>query len=118
MVPAGHFSPALARRAYLPNLIATRWRSPVSSTNRRPNAQTFSAEGFVDVSQPRALRDDEIPNLIADYRYAARDAIDAGFDGVELHSANHSSATRTWCNGYKRNGLSTLAGGQALRRWR
>jgi N-ethylmaleimide reductase len=63
--------------------------APVSSTNRRPNAQTFSAEGFVDVSQPRALRDDEIPGLIADYRNAARNAIDAGFDGVEVHSANN-----------------------------
>ncbi len=63
--------------------------APVSSTNRRPNAQTFSAEGFVDVSQPRALRDDEIPDLIADYRNAARNAIDAGFDGVEVHSANN-----------------------------
>lgn len=63
--------------------------APVSSTNRRPNAQTFSAEGFVDVSQPRALRDDEIPGLIADYRHAARCAIDAGFDGIEVHSANN-----------------------------
>jgi len=63
--------------------------SPVSSTNRRPNAKTFIADGFVDVSQPRALRDDEIPSLIADYRHAAGYAIDAGFDGVEVHSANN-----------------------------
>ena len=63
--------------------------APVSSTDRRPNAQTFSAEGFVDVSQPRALRDDEIPGLIADYKQAARNAIDAGFDGVEVHAANN-----------------------------
>jgi N-ethylmaleimide reductase len=63
--------------------------SPVSSTNRRPNAMTFAAEGFVEVSPPRALRDDEIPTLIADYRHAARCAMDAGFDGVEVHSANN-----------------------------
>ena len=63
--------------------------SPVSSTDRRPHAQTFSAAGFVDVSPPRALRDDEIPGLIADYRHAARCALDAGFDGVEVHAANN-----------------------------
>lgn len=63
--------------------------SPVSSTARRPDAMTFTAQGFVDVSRPRALRDDEIPSLITDYRRAARHAIDAGFDGVEVHSANN-----------------------------
>ncbi len=61
---------------------------PVSSTNRRPNAKTFTHEGFVDTSTPRALRDDEIPGLIEAYRCAARNAIAAGFDGVEVHSAN------------------------------
>jgi N-ethylmaleimide reductase len=61
---------------------------PVSSTGRRSNAKTVTREGFVDVSEPRALRDDEIPGLIADYRHAARCAIEAGFDGVEVHSAN------------------------------
>ncbi|HZX33387.1 MAG TPA: alkene reductase [Rhodocyclaceae bacterium] len=61
---------------------------PVSSTSRRPNAKTFTRDGFVDVSEPRALRDDEIPGLIADYRHAARCAMEAGFDGVEVHSAN------------------------------
>jgi len=62
--------------------------APVSSTNRRPDAQTFTREGFVPVSAPRALRDGELPGLIADYRHAARCAIEAGFDGVEVHSAN------------------------------
>lgn len=50
---------------------------------------TFSAAGFVEVSAPRALEDDEIPGLIADYRQAARNAIEAGFDGVEVHAANN-----------------------------
>jgi len=63
--------------------------APVSSTGRRPNAMTFTAAGFVDVSQPRALRDDEIPGLVDDYRIAARNAKAAGFDGVEVHAANN-----------------------------
>ncbi|MFN4341648.1 MAG: alkene reductase [Azonexus sp.] len=61
---------------------------PVSSTDRVAKASTFTRDGFVPVSQPRALRDDEIPGLIEDYRRAARNAIAAGFDGVEIHAAN------------------------------
>jgi N-ethylmaleimide reductase len=63
--------------------------APVSSTDRRPNAMTFAADGFVEVSAPRALRDDEIPALVDDYRQAACNAMAAGFDGVEVHAANN-----------------------------
>jgi N-ethylmaleimide reductase len=62
--------------------------APVSSTNKKAEAMTFTSEGFIPVSTPRALRDDEIPGLIDDYRRAARNAIAAGFDGVEIHGAN------------------------------
>lgn len=61
---------------------------PVSSTARRANAKTFTAKGFEEVSEPRALRLDELPGIVADYRQAARNAIDAGFDGIEVHGAN------------------------------
>lgn len=61
---------------------------PVSSTDKTANASTFTREGFIPVSKPRALRDNEIPALIEDYRRAAQNAIDAGFDGVEIHAAN------------------------------
>jgi N-ethylmaleimide reductase len=62
--------------------------APVSSTARRANAKTFTKDGFADVSEPRALRLDEMPRIVADYRHAARCAIEAGFDGVEVHGAN------------------------------
>ena len=52
------------------------------------SARTFTRDGFVPVSPARALGDDEIPGLIDDYRRAARNAMDAGFDGVEVHAAN------------------------------
>lgn len=61
---------------------------PVAPSAIRAQSQTVTAEGFVDVSEPRALRLDEIPALVAQYRQAARNAIDAGFDGVEVHGAN------------------------------
>jgi N-ethylmaleimide reductase len=63
-------------------------QSPVSSTSRRANSKTFTAKGFEEVSQPRALRLDEMPRIVGEYRQAARNAIDAGFDGVEVHGAN------------------------------
>jgi N-ethylmaleimide reductase len=39
-------------------------------------------------SMPRALETDEIPEIVEDYKNAARRAKEAGFDGVEVHSAN------------------------------
>ena len=62
--------------------------APVSSTAAPSPAMTFTRDGFVPVSPARALRDDEIPGLIEDYRHAARNSIEAGFDGVEIHAAN------------------------------
>ena len=63
-------------------------QAPVSSTARRANGKTFTAKGFEDVSAPRALRLDELPRIVADYRRAAGLAMQAGFDGVEVHGAN------------------------------
>ena len=62
--------------------------APVSSTARAAVGKTFTKDGFVDVSTPRALRADELPGIVAAYRHASRCAIDAGFDGVEVHGAN------------------------------
>ena len=63
-------------------------QSPVSSTARASGSKTYNATGFVDCSTPRALRTDEMPRLVQEYRQAARNAMQAGFDGVEVHSAN------------------------------
>lgn len=62
--------------------------APVSSSSQPSPAMTFTRNGFEPVSPARALRDEEIPALIEDYRKAARNAMDAGFDGVEIHAAN------------------------------
>ena len=43
---------------------------------------------FVPTSAPRALELAEMPGIVADYRRAAKNAIDAGFDGIEVHAAN------------------------------
>jgi N-ethylmaleimide reductase len=61
---------------------------PVSSTARAATAKTFVAGGFAEVSTPRALATSEIAGIVDDYAHAARSAIAAGFDGVEIHAAN------------------------------
>jgi N-ethylmaleimide reductase len=48
----------------------------------------FTKNGWVPVSPHRALKQEEIPDLIEDYRRAAQRAKVAGFDGVELHGGN------------------------------
>jgi len=45
-------------------------------------------EGWVTTSPNRALETREIPWIIDEYRWAAERALEAGFDGVELHGAN------------------------------
>jgi 2,4-dienoyl-CoA reductase-like NADH-dependent reductase (Old Yellow Enzyme family) len=53
-----------------------------------PGSQMFTATGMQDIPAPRALTSEEIRQTIADFRHAARSAIEAGADGVEIHSAN------------------------------
>ncbi|MDJ1506792.1 alkene reductase [Xanthocytophaga agilis] len=48
----------------------------------------FTSQGLKDYETPRALTVDEIKQIILDYGQAARNAMAAGFDGVELHAAN------------------------------
>ena len=62
---------------------------PVSASAIKPSGQTFTRDGLKDHVTPRALTTDEIPLVIEDYRRAAMNAKAAGFDGVEVHSANN-----------------------------
>jgi len=61
---------------------------PVAPSAVAPSGPTSTESGMQDMVTPRALRTDEIPGIIEDYRNAAARARRAGFDGVEVHSAN------------------------------
>lgn len=52
------------------------------------NDEVHTPEGKKPYTQPRALTDDEIPDIIAGFKHAAMNAKKAGFDGVEVHGAN------------------------------
>lgn len=62
--------------------------APVAPSAIKAEGQTYTSEGFVPVSVPRALATEEIPGIIEQYKKAAENAKRAGFDGVEVHSAN------------------------------
>jgi N-ethylmaleimide reductase len=61
---------------------------PVSSSATTAPGDAHTVTGKKPYEQARALRLDEIPRLIADYVHAAKNAMAAGFDGVQIHSAN------------------------------
>lgn len=69
-------------------------QSPVSSSAlQAEGVQVYGDEadgqpGFVQASPPRALSTAEVRAIVEEYRQAARNAMAAGFDGVELHAAN------------------------------
>jgi N-ethylmaleimide reductase len=63
-------------------------RQAVAPSTIAPGGQMFTATGMQDISAPRALTTEEVRQTVADFRRAARCAIEAGADGVEIHGAN------------------------------
>ena len=62
---------------------------PVAPSAIRPAGNAFSTDfKRVHHETPRALELNEIPEIVADYRKAAENAKQAGFDGIEIHAAN------------------------------
>jgi N-ethylmaleimide reductase len=63
-------------------------RQAVAPSAIAPGSQMFTATGMQDIPAPRALTTEEVRRTVADFRLAARFAIEAGADGVEIHGAN------------------------------
>lgn len=61
---------------------------PVAPSAIKPAGQSWTASGPQDYVVPHALSVEEIAGIVADYRTATRRALEAGFDGVELHGAS------------------------------
>lgn len=61
---------------------------PVAPSAIAPKGEVSTLEGMRSYVAPHALALDEIPGIIEQYRKAAHNALDAGFDGVEIHGAN------------------------------
>jgi len=62
--------------------------SPVAPSAIKLGGTIFTEDGAVPYEQPRALGTDEVSRVVEDFWLAAGKAVDAGFDGVEIHAAN------------------------------
>jgi len=62
--------------------------APVSSSATTAPFKAHTYDGKQPYAEARALRLDEYPRLLEDYRRATRNAKAAGFDGVQIHAAN------------------------------
>jgi len=61
---------------------------PVAPSAIVPKGEVNTPEGMKPYVTPRALETSEIPGIVEDYRSGAKNALTAGFDGVEIHGAN------------------------------
>lgn len=61
---------------------------PLAPSAVNPNAQSYTEDGFEDTVEPKAMTLQEIKETVQEFRLAAKNAKDAGFDGVEIHSSN------------------------------
>lgn len=61
---------------------------PLSSSAINPNEQSYTPDGFKDTVTPKEMTKEDIKTTVEDFKNAAKNAVEAGFDGVEIHSSN------------------------------
>ncbi|WP_334112302.1 alkene reductase [Paucihalobacter sp.] len=61
---------------------------PLAPSAINPNSKSYTPAGFKDTVTPKAMTIEDIQTTVADFAKAAKNAVEAGFDGVEIHSSN------------------------------
>lgn len=61
---------------------------PLSASATNPNSKSYTPEGFKDTVTAQAMTLEEIKQTVEDFKNGAKNAMEAGFDGVEIHSSN------------------------------
>lgn len=61
---------------------------PLAPSAINPDSQSYTSDGFKDTVIPKEMTVEDIRQTISDFQNAAVNAINAGFDGVEIHAAN------------------------------
>ena len=89
---------------------------PVGPSAIAAAGESHTPSGTKPYVEPRALRPDELPGILADYVQGAQRAIAAGFDGVELHGANGYLLDQFIRSGS--NQRTDAYGGSIADRWR
>ncbi|WP_027385572.1 alkene reductase [Chryseobacterium gregarium] len=63
-------------------------KKPLAPSNVNPEQQIFTAKGFQSSHEPQPMTTEDIKRTVNDFKQAALNAFEAGFDGIELHGAN------------------------------
>ncbi|MDT0641794.1 alkene reductase [Zunongwangia sp. F363] len=61
---------------------------PLAPSAINPEAKSFTPDGFKDTVTPKEMTVEDIKRTVQDFKNAAKNAMTAGFDGVEIHSSN------------------------------
>jgi N-ethylmaleimide reductase len=61
---------------------------PLAPSAINPNEKSYTPEGFKETVTPKAMTIEDIQRTIGDFKNAAKNGVEAGFDGVEIHSSN------------------------------
>lgn len=61
---------------------------PLAPSAINPNTQSYTPEGMKDTVTPKEMSKEDIQRTINDFANTAKNAVKAGFDGVEIHSSN------------------------------
>ncbi len=61
---------------------------PLAPSPINPHAKSFTPKGFKDTVVPKEMTLEEIHQTVEDFGQAAKNAMEAGFDGVEIHASN------------------------------
>ncbi|MBO0340999.1 alkene reductase [Flagellimonas profundi] len=61
---------------------------PLAPSAINPNEQSYTPDGFKDTVTPKEMTKADIKTTVEDFKNAAKNAVEAGFDGVEIHSSN------------------------------
>ncbi len=61
---------------------------PLSASAINPESQSYTNEGFKDTVTPKEMSIEDIKRTVQDFKNAAKNAMEADFDGIEIHSSN------------------------------
>lgn len=61
---------------------------PLSASAINPESQSYTYEGFKDTVTPKKMSIEDIKRTVQDFKNAAKNAMEADFDGIEIHSSN------------------------------
>ena len=61
---------------------------PLAPSALNPNSEVYTPEGRKKTVTPKEMTQEDIDRTVNDFRKAAKNAMEAGFDGIEIHSSN------------------------------